>query len=91
MGKIFTNHVHLNVFAFSTVACPIGTFNNISRLINKQESSTCTPCSQGTYQDEEGQQSCKSCADGKTTSSRGAILSKDCDTDINAQTRGNSI
>ncbi|XP_015761109.1 PREDICTED: sushi, von Willebrand factor type A, EGF and pentraxin domain-containing protein 1-like isoform X1 [Acropora digitifera] len=65
------------------VACPVGTFNNISRLVNKQESSTCFPCSRGTYQDEEGQRNCKPCGNGTTTLSMGASLRKNCSVDKN--------
>ena len=68
-------------FAFSTVACPVGTFNYIPRVVNKQESSSCTPCPQGMYQDEEGQQKCKPCDEGKTTQSLGASLHQDCGVD----------
>jgi len=72
----------------STVACPVGTFNNISSVVNKQESSSCTPCTQGTFQDKEGQQNCKPCNLGRTTQSQGASSLQDCmvekDTSANA-------
>ncbi|XP_067016111.1 uncharacterized protein [Acropora muricata] len=63
------------------VACPVGTFNNISRVVITQEVSFCIPCSRGTYQDEEGQPNCKPCDVGKTTQTLGATLRQDCSVD----------
>ena len=59
---------------FLIVACPVGSFYH-------QEFSNCTLCSRGTYQDEEGQLSCKTCSKGKTTQGHGAGSSKECDVD----------
>ncbi|XP_068689881.1 uncharacterized protein [Montipora foliosa] len=73
------------------VACPVGTFNNISRVVNKQESSSCTPCSRGTYQDEEGQRNCKPCDKGKTTQSLGASLRQDCSVDKDTSDNTTSV
>ena len=47
----------------------------------KKEFSFCIPCSQGKYQDEEGQQRSKPCEEGKTTQTLGATLRQDCSID----------
>jgi len=53
------------------VACSVGSFYWL-------ELSFCSACSRGTYQDEEGQLSCKPCGEGKTTYFPGAASSEDC-------------
>ena len=53
------------------VACPEGTFHDKKR-------SNCVLCGKGSYQDKEGQASCRECADGKSTVSAGAVSSDEC-------------
>ena len=55
----------------SSVNCPKGTRYRLS--LGK-----CEPCGQATYQDEEGQQSCKLCPPDTTTVSVGAIEQGQC-------------
>lgn len=55
----------------STVACPVGTMYD-------KKSFKCEPCLKGSFQDQEGQESCVKCYDGKTTKSSGAVSSEDC-------------
>ena len=56
---------------FLIVACSVGTSYS-------QKYSTCTWCSRGTYQDEEGQLRCKPCGEGKTTDEFGADSGDKC-------------
>lgn len=56
---------------FLLVACPKGTFY-LEKVVK------CTPCPQGSYQDEEGRLICKLCGKGKTTLERGSKSKEEC-------------
>ena len=68
---VYRAKVNKIMFLYLTVACPVGTFH-------RQQSSTCTLCPHGTYQDEEGKRTCKPCGEGETTRGQGSGARKDC-------------
>lgn len=51
----------VTVFKFgSIVSCPLGTYHNVTK-------DECVPCPVDSYQDQEGQLSCKTCPAGSST------------------------
>lgn len=53
------------------MGCPVGTWHD-------QRSLKCVPCGKGSYQDKEGQASCRECDEGKSTDILGGTSSEDC-------------
>lgn len=58
------------LFLFCVVRCPVGTFHS---------GSDCELCPVASYQNQEGQTSCKECPNGDSTKSRGSFSMEQCE------------
>lgn len=67
----------------STTACPAGSYSG-SKIVYYGNTSSCTDCAKGYYQNKTGQSSCVKCPDGKTTSGTGSKNSSACNVDATA-------
>ena len=67
--------------ATSTTACSAGTYST-AKIVSYGNTSSCTPCAKGYYQDKTGQGSCNKCPDGTTTSGTGSKNSGACNVPV---------
>lgn len=67
--------------AAKTTACAVGTYSTV-KIVNYGNTTSCTACAKGYYQDKTGQGSCTKCPDGTTTSGTGSKNASACNVTV---------